>query len=353
MWKYWILLLCSTSLSWSNSVAGPQSVSVNLSENNHVDNEDKKEIRVIRRFACPVGFFRLKRNCYYLSAGMAPWREAHFHCKDRNSTLAILDKKAKNRRLRKYLMGDQFTRLERWIGGIYNWQQMSWEWGVSGEKIVFQNFDNSSHSKSNEEYAWHCVVLDPLVKYKWSPRSCVEKKHYICQVRAGRIGRRKKKIADPNVELQNQREKPKKRGKKYNREKNSEERRRNKNQRESKRNWAVQNYDNNDFKDNNNRNNNQDNEEWAHGVNIGSRPPTSRSGKPKPINRTRHQSNKIRQHDGTPKITQIIPQGYEHGAFLGDGPFDMNPQSLSDDKTLSQYHNKINDLSLEEVLFKT
>lgn len=63
----------------------------------------------VRRFACPIGFFRLKRFCYYLSAGTAVWREAHFHCKDRNATLAILDRNGKERMLRKYLMGDQFS----------------------------------------------------------------------------------------------------------------------------------------------------------------------------------------------------------------------------------------------------
>lgn len=66
----------------------------------------------VRRFACPVGFFRLKRFCYYLSAGTAPWRDAYFHCKDRNATLAILDRNGKDKMLRKYLMGDQFSEYE-------------------------------------------------------------------------------------------------------------------------------------------------------------------------------------------------------------------------------------------------
>ncbi|CAG5097083.1 Similar to Perlucin (Haliotis laevigata) [Cotesia congregata] len=292
MWKCWILLLCSTGLSLSSSAVGPQSVSINLPENNHVKNEVKKELSV-RRFACPIGFFRLKRNCYYLSAGMAPWREAHFHCKDRNSTLAILDKKGKNRILRKYLMGDQFTKLERWIGGIYNWQQMTWEWGVSGEKVVFQNFHNLNQSNS-KAYAWHCIVLDPAIKYKWSPRSCVKKKHYICQLKLKLnfhvLGHRRKKIKDNNLVEQNQITKPKRKERKG-----------------------------------------------------------SRSRHPRPADRTRHQLNRIRQRDDTPKITQRIPQGYEHGAFLRDGSIDTNPQFLAD----SQYHNSFNDIAHEEVLIKT
>lgn len=169
----------------------------------------------VRRFACPVGFFRLKRFCYYLSAGTAPWRDAYFHCKDRNATLAILDRNGKDKMLRKYLMGDQFSeyklilvspgfnmplytpeshnmhtstaKLERWIGGIFNWEQMSWEWGVTGEKMVFQSFGRMEPGKS-KRYAWHCVIMDPALKYKWSARSCVERKHYICEVPAGRLG---------------------------------------------------------------------------------------------------------------------------------------------------------------------
>lgn len=165
----------------------------------------------VRRFACPIGFFRLKRFCYYLSAGTAPWREAHFHCKDRNATLAILDRNGKDRMLRRYLMGEQFSeyyrsrrcncniawlrlplrnstaKLERWIGGIFNWQQKAWEWGVTGEKMVFQSFGKLEPGKS-DKFAWHCIIMDPTLKYKWSAKSCVERKHYICEVPAGRIG---------------------------------------------------------------------------------------------------------------------------------------------------------------------
>jgi hypothetical protein len=67
----------------------------------------------IRRFECPAGFFRLRRNCYYLSGGTAPWREAHFQCTARNSTLAVLNRYGKDKILRKYLMGDQFRKSLR------------------------------------------------------------------------------------------------------------------------------------------------------------------------------------------------------------------------------------------------
>lgn len=89
----------------------PQSISVHPPPNIHHVKNGRAEFEGVRRFACPVGFFRLKRNCYYLSAGVAPWRDAYFHCRDRNATLAVLDKHPKDRILRKYLMGDQFSKF--------------------------------------------------------------------------------------------------------------------------------------------------------------------------------------------------------------------------------------------------
>ena len=81
-------------------ITGPK----NLEENDRVYEQG------IRRFACPVGFFRLKRFCYYLSGGTAPWWEAHYRCKDRNATLSVLDRHRKDKMLRKYLMGEQFSK---------------------------------------------------------------------------------------------------------------------------------------------------------------------------------------------------------------------------------------------------
>ncbi|XP_012288374.1 uncharacterized protein LOC105704065 [Orussus abietinus] len=333
MWKNCILVLCAAGIA--SAVVEPQSFSVNPPPRHRGRNGRGNE--GIRRFACPVGFFRLRRNCYYLSAGTAPWREAHFHCKDRNATLAVLDKGGKDRILRKYLMGDQFTKLERWIGGIFNWQQMAWEWGVSGEKIVFQSFSKLNPGNS-KQYAWHCIIMDPALKYKWSPRSCVEPKHYICEVPAGRIAKRRKKLVD---EPQNQRMKPRKTGKKYNPNNNQKIRqhRRNKQQQAWRREWMRQ----------------SANEGWSHGVNLGSRPPSNVRLAPgaRPSDRMRH-ANKYLQST-VPRVSQIIPQGREYGAYLGDGPANhKQSQSLADrNNELSQFHAKINDLSLEEVLLKT
>ena len=66
---------------------------------------------------------------------------------------------------------------------------MAWEWGVTGEKVGFQNFGVPQSNDSKQQYAWHCITIDPTLRYKWSPRSCVERKHYVCEVPAGRIGK--------------------------------------------------------------------------------------------------------------------------------------------------------------------
>ncbi|XP_043275185.1 uncharacterized protein [Venturia canescens] len=332
MWQCWILVLCATGIF--GAIFEPKSISIDAPSNN-------REITpgtTILRFACPVGFFRLNRKCYYLSAGTATWQQAHFHCKDRNSTLAAPDKKGKDRKLRKYLMGDQFAKLERWIGGIYDWHGMTWNWGLSGEKILFHNFEKLEEGDP-KQYAWHCIVMDPRIEYKWRPTSCVKRKHYICEVPAGRIERRRRYGYDSSSAPQNQRMKPRK-GKKYT--KNERKiRRRNRARNEWKGDRDVQNR----------------NEQWANGVKLGSRPPANmramngtRRG-----NRKRHRgSTRLHPGSNTPKITQILSQGQEYGSYLGDGPARTQHQALSEDTAaINQFHAKLNDLSLEEILLKT
>ncbi|XP_029158678.1 uncharacterized protein LOC114930966 isoform X2 [Nylanderia fulva] len=327
MWKCRVLLLlCFAGLS--SAVSDLSNFGVNSLTTNQ--SRTVRQHEPVKRFACPVGFFRLKRFCYYLSAGMAPWRDAYFHCKDRNATLAILDRNGKDRMLRKYLMGDQFTKLERWIGGIFNWQQMAWEWGVTGEKMVFQSFGKMEPGKS-EKYAWHCIIMDPVLKYKWSARSCVDRKHYICEVPAGRLVRRRKK-SDPFAP-QNQRLKPKKKGKKYLEEQRKLEGR-NKTRANRRRNLTEQ----------------RESEQWAHGVKLGSRPPFNVT---QPRERTRHRSNRTRLHPAVPRVAQVLPQGREYGAFLGTKFNSHQSQNLDmDNAILSQFHSKINDFAREEILLK-
>ncbi|KOX75747.1 hypothetical protein WN51_12074 [Melipona quadrifasciata] len=316
--------------------------------NNNINPTAASRVRVgrqnesIRRYMCPVGFFRLKRYCYYLSGGTAPWREAYFHCRDRNATLAILDRNGKDRMLRKYLSSDQFkisaerlkrlhipAKLERWIGGIYNWQQMAWEWGVTGEKVVFQNFGLPQSNNSKQQYAWHCITIDPALRYKWSPRSCVERKHYVCEVPAGRIARRRKKTTDPYAP-QNQRLKPRKKGKKYSKEPRKLNKK-NRQRGEWRRRYTEQYTDN-----------------WAHGVNLGSRPPNVREL----YSRTRMRHHPNRTQPNHPQVAQVLPRDREYDAFPADSPSN-GPQSLTAiGKTISQIPDKINNLASEEVLLK-
>ncbi|XP_076663713.1 uncharacterized protein LOC143366481 [Andrena cerasifolii] len=324
-----ILVLCATGIS--AAIIQPYNVSINPTVAGqpviHRQNER------VKRFACPIGFFRLKGYCYYLSAGMATWRDAHFHCKDRNATLAVLDRNGKDRMLRKYLMNDQFTKLERWIGGIFNWKNMAWEWGVTGEEMVFQNFGKPQSDQTKQQYAWHCVTIDPTLKYKWSPRSCVDRKYYICEVPAGRIARRRKKTTDPYAP-QNQRLKPRKKGKKYSKELQKPNKQ-NKPRPTRRRNWAEQNADN----------------YWLHGVKLGSRPPSNNRVEPT-RNRMRHRANRTQPNAPAPRVAQILPRGREYRAFFGDGPSN-GPQSLTGiSGALSQFPGKMNDLASEEVILK-
>nr|CAD7394624.1 unnamed protein product [Timema cristinae] len=70
------------------------------------------------------------------------------------------------------------SRLERWIGGIYNWETKHWVWGATGEDLVHQGF---SRQNPNTDHKWHCIMMDPTNHYRWNAKSCVHKKHYICE----------------------------------------------------------------------------------------------------------------------------------------------------------------------------
>ncbi|XP_015601875.1 uncharacterized protein LOC107270928 [Cephus cinctus] len=333
MWIAWLFLFYVTGIS--AALVEPQSISVNSPIRNEVGRG--RESDRIRRYACPIGFFRINRQCYYLSGGKAPWREAYFHCKDRNATLAVLNR-SKDRTLRNYLLGDRFTKLERWIGGIFNWRKGDWEWGVSGEKMEFMNFPKSNE-KDNNHLAWHCAVMDPILKYKWNQRKCIEPKHYVCQVPAGGLRRRRKKNLNAP---QNQRLKPRRKGKKripkrppvvhgnWNRT-----------QTDRRRDWDQENA----------------NQDWAHGVNLGYRPPplTRMAPGARPSDRLRRRNETLlgRRH---PPLSQIIPRGTEYGGFVGDSPIRSGNQAqgfVDVNNVLSQSDTRINDISLEEVLFKT
>lgn len=55
--------------------------------------------------------------------------------------------------------------MERWIGGMYDWEQMTWKWMASGKEIQYKGFADEIPD-SKESLKWHCIVLDPEVGYK-------------------------------------------------------------------------------------------------------------------------------------------------------------------------------------------
>nr|CAD7447747.1 unnamed protein product [Timema bartmani] len=85
------------------------------------------------------------------------------------------------------------SRLERWIGGIYNWETKHWVWGATGEDLVHQGF---SRQNPNTDHKWHCIMMDPTNYYRWNAKSCVHKKHYICETPLKKVRKKgNKKLA--------------------------------------------------------------------------------------------------------------------------------------------------------------
>ncbi|KAJ3656296.1 hypothetical protein Zmor_015383 [Zophobas morio] len=68
---------------------------------------------------------------------------------------------------------------ERWLGGRYNDRQSRWVWGENGKPLAFYAFSRMNYN--DPKWAWHCIIVDPQRQNKWSARSCVEEKRYICQ----------------------------------------------------------------------------------------------------------------------------------------------------------------------------
>lgn len=98
--------------------------------------------RAKRMYAlCPPEFQKVGNDCFYISNRKESWLDAHFECKDRNSKLAEPLKFA-DRRLRKYLQNRDPMHGEKWIGGMYNYQQKKWQWGYNGGEMKYQAFDD-------------------------------------------------------------------------------------------------------------------------------------------------------------------------------------------------------------------
>lgn len=101
--------------------------------------------RARRMYAlCPPEFTKIGNECYYLSVRKESWLDAHFECKDRNSKLAEPMKFA-DRRLRKFLKNKPQVDDDKWIGGMFNWQQEKWQWGYNGGEMKYHSFGDEEN----------------------------------------------------------------------------------------------------------------------------------------------------------------------------------------------------------------
>ncbi|KYB27520.1 secretory phospholipase A2 receptor isoform X2 [Tribolium castaneum] len=130
-------------------------------------------------YVCPRKFVAIGRKCYYFSKDETIWHDAHFKCRNLNSSLATIKGPQQELSVRRYLNRRNDGRFERWLGGRYNEKQSRWVWGENGKPLVFHGF--SRMNANDRKWAWHCIIVDPTRQNKWSARSCVERKRYICQ----------------------------------------------------------------------------------------------------------------------------------------------------------------------------
>ncbi|CAB3373288.1 Hypothetical predicted protein [Cloeon dipterum] len=129
-------------------------------------------------YVCPPDFVKLGNSCYLLSKQILSWQDAHYYCRDMNSHLASLETAWEDSTLRNYLDRSELARLERWIGGRFNWEINRWIWGSSGKKMGYKGF---SKRNPNEDMTWHCVFMDPVRHYRWTHKTCFEALHFVCE----------------------------------------------------------------------------------------------------------------------------------------------------------------------------
>lgn len=135
-----ILIVTSLVLIASSSSVNAQILS-DFEPHNQPNQRHNPLLRARRMYAlCPPEFQKIGNDCYYISTRQENWLDAHFDCKDRNSKLAE-PLKFSDRRLRKYLKNKDQTKGDKWIGGMYNWQKMQWQWGYNGGEMKYQSFN--------------------------------------------------------------------------------------------------------------------------------------------------------------------------------------------------------------------
>ncbi|KAK4879118.1 hypothetical protein RN001_007264 [Aquatica leii] len=145
-----------------------------------------------RQYVCPPEYLKLNQHCYYFSKNKTTWQDAFFACQDLRGKFAIIKHVNQDKMIRSFLNKISIQNEERWIGGMYDWEQMKWKWGASGQEMVFKGFSQMA-PEDKEKLQWHCTILDPNLDYKWNARMCLEQKYYICQTKPKFVNKGKKK----------------------------------------------------------------------------------------------------------------------------------------------------------------
>ncbi|XP_050501452.1 uncharacterized protein LOC114336078 [Diabrotica virgifera virgifera] len=144
-------------------------------------------------YVCPPKFIRQGHRCYFFSKEAITWSEALFQCREMHSNLAIIQNRNQDKLIRSFLSKKTLDPLERWLGGVYDWGKMAWKWAAPGKPLAYNGFSKEVNPQDPETLRWHCIIMDPTQQYFWSSRSCVERKHYICQTRLKTVNNRDKK----------------------------------------------------------------------------------------------------------------------------------------------------------------
>ncbi|XP_017769325.1 PREDICTED: lymphocyte antigen 75-like isoform X2 [Nicrophorus vespilloides] len=141
-----------------------------------------KPIHVIRdpskpKAICPKHYKHIKGKCYKFSREALTWQDAYYTCdSEYNATLALIPGKNQDLAIRRASLRLHIGDEERWIGGIYDWEQMAWKWAVNGGIIQHQAHDR-------ERLRWNCLVWNPKIHNKWSSDNCLARKVFICETK--------------------------------------------------------------------------------------------------------------------------------------------------------------------------
>merc|ERR1711928_130081 len=126
------------------------------------------------RYYCPPDFVRLGNGCYLFSSHITSWQNAHFACRDAQAQLAVFETRWEDSTIGTYLSRPEFAPLERWIGGLYDWNGQQWLWGATGEPMKYLGFGDltSDRLRNGTVFTWTQNNLkNGTINY--APKSCI------------------------------------------------------------------------------------------------------------------------------------------------------------------------------------